>query len=191
MKNLIFTLALTLMVASLHAQTELKINPIGAIFLQPDVSAEFGVGENISVEPTLGLSWINLTIDNSKLKSSGFNYGVNGKYYFGPDKGLDKFYAGVYLRGGQSKFSGDAADDKVSRSRLGAGISLGYKWLSNRNVVFEIATGLGRKIFDKWSDAGNGVNTATIPLFNIDGFFKFNVGYRFGGGSGSGSSKRK
>jgi hypothetical protein len=133
-----------------------------------------------------GISFLSLTVDGDKFKSSGYNYGVNGKYYFGPSKGIDKFYAGIYVRGGQNKFENSVQGNTTegfTRNRLGAGISLGYKWVSRKNVVFELSSGIGRKIFSKYSNTTGSVNTADIPLLNLDGFFKFNVGYRFGGGS--------
>ena len=188
MKKLIFALALIVTVATLQAQTELKINPIGALFASPDISLEFGVNENIGIEPFIGLSFPSLTVDGTKYKSTGLGYGVHGKYYFGGDKGLDKFYGGIFLRGGNTKFTtSTSSNDKFTRSRLGVGFELGYKWVSSQNIVFELGAGIGRKIYSKYSDASNSVNTANIPLLNLDGFFRFNIGYRFGGGS---SSKR-
>lgn len=197
MKKLIYVAAILCACANLQAQTELKINPLGALFLNPDFSAEFGVAENIGIEPSVGLSWISLTVDGDKFKSSGATFGAQGKYYFNPEKGIDKFYAGIYLRGAESKFtstsssSGTSTSEVFSRSRLGAGFSLGYKWVSRQNVVFELGAGIGRKIYNKFSDASNDVNTADIPILNLDGFFRFNVGYRFGGGASTETKRRR
>jgi hypothetical protein len=54
MKKLLFVLALLATYTSLDAQVELKINPIGAIFASPDVAVEFGVSDDIGIEPTVG-----------------------------------------------------------------------------------------------------------------------------------------
>jgi hypothetical protein len=198
MKKLIYAAALLCTLTNLHAQTELKINPLGALFLSPDVSAEFGISESFGLEPTLGISFFRLTVDGNQFKSTGFSYGAQGKYYFSPSKGIDGFYGGVYLRGGQSSFktstSGSgtvtSSTESFSRNRLGAGFTLGYKWVTAKNVVIELGTGFGRKIFNKYSNIDKGVDAAKLPILNFDGFFKFSVGYRFGGESISTSKKR-
>lgn len=166
--------------------------PIGSFVLSPDISAEFATADNIGIEPFVGLSGFKLNVDGDEFKANGVGYGLQGKYYFNPEKGIDKFYAGLYMRGGQRKFTNKSnnsgsgtTSETFSQSRLGAGISLGYKWVSRQNVVFELGAGAGRKIFNKFSNADQNVNTADIPIFNFDGFFRFNVGYRFGGGSKS------
>lgn len=191
MKKLLTLIVTVLTLTTAWSQTELKINPIGALFSSPDVSAEFGVADNIGIEPYIGASWYNLTVDNTKYKSKGFGYGVNGKYYFSPEKGIDKFYAGLYLRGGSSNFKSDSSSANFTRNRLSLGLSLGYKWVSRNNVVFEIGAGVGRKLYSKYSNESGTVDISKIPLLNLDGYFKFAVGYRFGGGSSADSGKKK
>ena len=176
----------------IQAQTELKINPIGLLFSSPDLSAEFAVAENIGVEPFLGVTFLKLTVDGDGYKSNGLNYGVNGKYYFNPEKGIDKFYAGIYMRGGKSKYTGQGSNsgDSFSHNYFGVGLSLGYKWVSRQNIVFDLGAGVGRKFLNKYTDASSSnVDLSGITLLNLDGFFRFGVGYRFGGGSGG--SRRK
>jgi hypothetical protein len=48
--------------ANLKAQTEIKINPIGALFSSPDVSAEFALAENIGIEPSVGMSFYKIEV---------------------------------------------------------------------------------------------------------------------------------
>ena len=185
MKKLLFVALFFAAALNVQAQTELKINPLGILFSNPELSAEFAVNEHIGIEPSFGISYLKLTIDNDVFKSSGFSYGVNGKYYFSPESGIDKFYAGIYLRGGASSFKGTGASagDNLKRNRLGGGLSFGYKWVSSQNIVFDLGTGIGRKVFDKYTLDGGNTNTANIPLLNIDFYIRFGVGYRFGGGS--------
>lgn len=192
MKQLL-TLIATVLTLSLSAQTELKINPIGALFSSPDLSAEFGVKDNIGIEPYIGFGWPKLTVNDETFRSTGIGYGLNGKYYFSPDKGIDKFYAGIYLRGGSSTFKSDSSGSTASfkRNRLGAGLSLGYKWVSRNNVIFEVGAGLGRKIYSKYTTESGTVDISKVPLLNLDGFFKFAVGYRFGGGEATTSKKKR
>ncbi len=191
MKKLLSLAIAVFVFTTAWSQTEIKINPIGVLFSSPDISVEFGVADNIGIEPYIGASWYNLTVDNTKYKSTGFGYGVNGKYYFSPEKGIDKFYAGLYLRGGSSNFKSDTSNANFTRNRLSLGLSLGYKWVSRNNVVFEIGAGVGRKLFSKYSNESGTVDVSKIPLLNLDGYFKFAVGYRFGGGTMADTGKKK
>ncbi len=192
MKKIIVLSLFCVLTFKIQAQTELKINPLGLLFSSPDLSVEFAAAENIGVEPFLGVSFLKLTVDGDGYKSNGFNYGVNGKYYFNPDKGIDKFYAGIYMRGGNSKYTGQGSNsgDSFSRNYVGLGLSLGYKWVSRQNIVFDVGAGIGRKLVNKYTDASSSnVDLSGITILNLDGFFRFGVGYRFGGGSGG--SRRK
>jgi hypothetical protein len=192
MKKLLALFVTVFSLSTAWAQIELKINPIGALFKSPDISAEFAVNKDIGIEPYLGANWYKLEGDNKTFKSNGVGYGIFGKYYFAPEKGIDNFYAGVYLKGGSSDFSNDSANIVTGfhRNRLSAGLSLGYKWVSQKNVVFEVGGGLGRKIFNKFSNELGSVNIAKLPILNIDGYIKFAVGYRFGGGNSSSTTKK-
>lgn len=192
MKKFIVLILVCAFTFKIQAQTELKINPLGLLFSSPDLSAEFGVAENIGIEPFIGVSFLKLTVDGDGYKSNGLGYGVNGKYYFSPDKGIDKFYSGIYMRGGNSKYTGQGnnSGDSFSRNYFGVGLSLGYKWVSRQNIVFDLGGGIGRKFLNKYTNASSSsVNVSDIPLLNLDGFFRFGVGYRFGGGDGG--SRRK
>ena len=171
---------------SLSAQTEIKINPLGMLFASPDVALEFAANESIGIEPTIGVSFPSVTIDGTKLKSTGFQAGVLGKYYFGPEKGIVKFYAGLYTRMGTSKFSSEddnGTEEGFNRFRLAIGITTGYKWVSKKNVVFELGLGTGRNLTNKFTDNTGSFDTSGIPFLNFDLFLRLVVGYRFGGGS--------
>ena len=185
MKKLLFVALFFATVMNVQAQTELKINPLGILFSNPELSAEFGVNEHIGVEPSLGISYLKLTLNGNAYKSSGFSYGVNGKYYFGPEKGIDKFYAGIYLRGGASTYrnTSKVSNDNITNNRLGGGMSLGYKWVSSQNIVLDLGTGIGRKVFDNSKNDNGNTNLNEDSISDIDFFFRFGVGYRFGGAS--------
>ena len=193
MKKLLTLIVAVLAFSTAWSQTELKINPIGLLFKSPDLSAEFGVADNIGIEPYFGLGWPSIPIDNKTYSGKGIGYGLYGKYYFAPEKGIDKFYAGIYLRGGSTTFKSDSANvtNSVHRNRLGVGLALGYKWVSRNNVVFEIGAGVGRKIFSIYSNEQGSVDISKVPLLNLDGYFKFAVGYRFGGVGSADSGKKK
>lgn len=172
-------------VAGLHAQSEIKINPLGLLFSSPDISAEFAVQDNIGIEAKVGISYLKYTLGSEQFKSSGATVGGQGKYYFNPSDNIDGFYAGLYLRGGNNKFTSSvSATNAYSRTYFAGGLSTGYKWVSRNNIVFEIGGGLGKNFMYKLKGDGGNVDLASIPLVNIDGFIRLDVGYRFGGGGG-------
>jgi hypothetical protein len=199
MTKLLISITLFFSFLTLNAQIDLKINPIGSLTLNPNFMAEISATDNLGIEPYVGLTRFNISFDAKKFKIRGVDYGVFIKYYFSQEASTDKFYAGLAFRGGQTNFT--YADPKVdsivssastvtkipnlalTRNRLGVDICIGYKWVTQNNVVFEIGAGLGRKIFNSFGFIDRKVNINTIPFLNLDGFFRFNIGYRFGGGS--------
>lgn len=166
------------------AQIELKINPIGLLFNSPDLSAEYIVNEDIGVEFGIGLEYGETNgVLTEGLKKSGFSVFVAGKYYFSPDDGADKFYAGAYLRPRTRKFTDnddDGFDFGYKQSAFAAGILAGYKWVGARGILFEIGIGAGRAFGDKitYNDENNNFET---DGFGIDFLGRLAVGYRFGG----------
>jgi len=166
------------------AQVELKINPLGLLFNSPDIVAEYLVNEDIGVELGIGLVYgsyaAGLTDDLSR---SGFSLLVAGKYYFNPDDGCDKFYAGAYLRPRTVSFNdddGDGFDSGFKQSAFGVGLITGYKWVGARGITFELGLGIGRAFGAKntYNDNNNNID---FPSIGIDGFGRLAVGYRFGG----------
>ncbi len=183
--NLLFAFAMLFSV-SLSAQVDVKINPIGALFNSPDVSAEYNINEDIGVELTVGLEYGNVGlisgIEEVEYKKSGYKVRLSGKYYFGPEDGCDKFYAGLYL--GPRSFSvndddGDAFDVGYKQSAFTAGLLGGFKWVSSRNIIFEIGIGAGRA-FNEKIVLNDDTNTVTIPTLGLDFIGTLAVGYRFG-----------
>ncbi|MFK8006096.1 MAG: DUF3575 domain-containing protein [Saprospiraceae bacterium] len=163
------------------AQIELKINPIGLLFNSPDLSAEYIVNEDIGVEFGLGLEYGTQALTD--YDRSGFNVFVAGKYYFSPDDGADKFYAGAYLRPRSRKITDnddDGFDFGYKQSAFAAGVLIGYKWVGARGILFELALGGGRAFGDKftWND---GDNSGEADGFGVDFLGRLAVGYRFGG----------
>lgn len=164
------------------AQIELKINPIGLLFNSPDVSAEYIVNEDIGVEFGLGLEYGKQAITD--YKRSGFNVFVAGKYYFSPDDGADKFYAGAYLRPRSRKFTdddGDGFDFGYKQSAFAVGVIVGYKWVGARGILFELGFGAGRAFGEKFSYNDSSNNNFEVDGFGIDILGRLAVGYRFGG----------
>lgn len=134
MKKLLF-LSLLVSGLSLQAQTELKISPIALIFGYPAISVEQQLTESFGLDADVFL------LDGF------FGANLSGKYYFDPVRGIDKFHVGLFMG---------------VQEVPGIGFLAGYKFLSRKNVVFELGLGIGRS-FD-----GGAV-----------GYGKVHLGYRF------------
>ena len=182
MKKIFLSLIAVLAFSTAWSQTDVKINPLGLLFGSPDISAEFGINESFGVEPFVGLNFGNIKVGDATFKSSGFRVGGLGKYYFGTVKGLDKFWAGLYLRGGSGSLTTTAngTTTVVDNARLAAGLAVGYKWVSSRNIIFELGFGVGRAFVDKSTvKSGNtDPDSFSIPY---DFLGRLQLGYRFGG----------
>jgi len=184
-------LALFFLAASttVQAQVDLKINPIGLLFSNLNVAAEFGVSENFGVELAPGFAWNSLNLANDDdFKGSLVRVGVNGRYYLNPnEKGLNGFYIGAYTRyaGGSYKFEDDTETQKFNSTRFALGFLLGGKIVArNEKLLFDFGTGFGRALVYKFTDP-NGtdeVDLSDIPFVNWDIPFYISIGYRISGG---------
>ena len=184
-------LALFCLAASttVHAQVDLKINPVGILFNNLNVAAEFGLSDNFGLEVTPGFGWNKLNLDDANdYKGNIFRLGVNGRYYLNPnDKGLNGFYIGAYTRyaGGTYSYKGDTETQKYNSTRASLGFLLGGKIVArNEKLIFDFGTGFGRALVYKFTDA-NGSDEADlsdIPFLNWDIPFYITIGYRIGGG---------
>ncbi len=155
------------------AQTEIKINPLGLFFGLASVDAEFGVSDAIGIEP--GLTYNSFKIGD--YKTSGFGVRVLGKYYFNEDE-LKGWSGGVYMRFGSNTLELDT--DKVKNTVFAGGIMFNYKWVTKRNIIFELGLGAGRNFVNNYSDNDNiSTDLSEIPLLNIDIPARFSIGYRF------------
>lgn len=184
MKNFNLLLVAFAMCISLNlsAQFEVKINPIGVLFNSPNVSAEYIVSDDIGVEAIIGLDYGNAALGLVDLKKSGYSIRLAGKYYFNPDDGADKFYVGLYT-GPRSRTFTDEGDDGFDSgykiSAFTAGVLGGFKWVSSRNIVFEIGIGIGRAFGEKFEYNDSDNNNESIDGFGIDGLGRISLGYRF------------
>ncbi len=183
-KSIFFALLFTAIFTQVAtAQIEVKINPVGLLFSRVSANVEFVVSDDFGVEGSPFIDFLSLDLgDGDKYKTFSTGLMGAGKYYFGPRDGADRFYAGAYLRFRGGKYTVENGDDSDSftRTRLAVGLLTGYKWVSRKNVVFEIGFGLGRSITDniKTND-GFSEDVADIPLVNFDFIGRLAVGYRF------------
>lgn len=182
MKKRLFTLVAALFMAtSMFAQFEVKVNPIGLLFGGISASGEYILNDNMGVEVSARLSSNKLTITTEETKLTGFGIGAAYKYYFSPDDGADKFYANLYARyGGLSgKYTGSisAAEEKATYSKVAVGFGIGYKWLADSGLLFELGFGAGRNLAQTWSYSDN--TNYSAPQWGLDLTGKLAIGWRF------------
>lgn len=167
------------------AQVDVTINPIGLLFGNFNVGADFMISDQISIEPTIGIGYGSTGISgiDSEYKYFSLPVTVFGKYYFNPDDGADKFYADAWLRfvNRSYTYDGDGTTyGDYSQTRFGLGFGIGYKIVANSGLVFDIGFGAGRSLFDKTKFEGEG-DDITVDWPNIMFVGKLGIGYRFGG----------
>jgi hypothetical protein len=172
------------------AQTDVTINPIGLLFGDLNIGADFAIKENFSIEGTIGYGSGKYKAANQKW--SALPITATAKYYFNPNHGADKFYVDLFsrfvTRSYKANDSGSSAFVDSKSTRFGLGFGLGYKVVSAKNFVFDFGFGIGRALIDKYTFSdGNGTQSEQ-SLVSVMLVAKLGVGYRFGGG-GSSSSK--
>lgn len=166
-----------------QAQVDVTVNPIGLLFGDLSVGADFALSESFSIEPTIGLGtgkW-----DEANFKWVNIPVTVFGKYYFNPNHGADRFYADAFLRFVSRKYTADGGTSSFSeytQTRFGLGVGIGYKVVSGKGFVFDIGFGVGRALLDKYKyEDTSGTDTAQ-DIIDIMFAGKLGIGYRFGGG---------
>ena len=165
-----------------NAQVDLTINPIGLLFGDFSIGADFALSNNFSIEPQIGFG------TNKVSSVKGTNLGVNvlGKYYFNPKNGADRFYADAFLRFVNRNWNYDESSTFVdfTTTRVGLGFGLGYKVVSRGGFVFDIGFGAGRAFVDnnKYEDSNGNQEDIDWPSIMFQG--KLGIGYRFGGSKG-------
>ena len=161
------------------AQVDLTINPVGALFGDFNIGADFALSNNFSVEAQVG-------IGTNKINDvKGFNIPVNvvGKYYLSPKRGADRFYFDAFLRfvNRNWTYEDNSGFADYTSTRVGIGFGLGYKIVAAKGFVFDIGFGAGRALVtnNKYKDSSG--TQAEIDWPDVMFIGKFGIGYRFGG----------
>lgn len=144
MKNLFLFVIAILFSLQLKSQVEISTNPIALLYEVGLFSLDYAANDDWSVGADIAVF------------SGGGVFYINGKHYFNPRQGADRFFFG--------SFAGAAGLDGGDDSGAGLGFLLGYKWMSKKNVTFEIAWGGGRDFKDE---------IGFLP------YAKLHLGYRF------------
>ncbi|MBK9271564.1 MAG: hypothetical protein IPM48_08190 [Saprospiraceae bacterium] len=128
------------------AQFEVKAQPIAFLFEAFPISLEYGFREDWGFETDM------IAADGLFQLTPGIKY-----YFNNSERGFDRWYCGAF------GLLGTYGSDGV----IGFGFNGGYKYVSRKNIIFEIALGIGRGFGDGTED-------------NIIGTGKLHLGYRFG-----------
>jgi len=192
MKQLLVSMSIALFCIlganSLNAQVDLKINPIGALFDNPDISAEFILNENIGIEAKIGLEFGTVRQLGIKFDRQGYSIAPNVRYYFSPEANADKFYAGLYTKildrshtvsiGNLIPILEDVAYDQL---KVAAGLFLGYKWVSTSGFVLDMNFGGGRAYVNNYTSENSDLNFNLFESIKVDVVGTIAIGYRIGG----------
>ena len=141
------------------SQVELKGGLYASIPFGFYVSGEYGVYDDIGIE--LGVI-SNPGVDLDQTYLSGTAIMINGRYYFSPRHGLDRFYAGLYVRPHTTVIKEERTNfffpstgsivtttttEEYSRdSGVGVGFILGKKFVRKNKYFLDFNVGLGRNI---------------------------------------------
>lgn len=194
MKNYLLGIIMFLFVATPAAfsQIEAKINPVGFLWGgDVDLSIEYLASDEFGIEARIPLGGNNLNLLSESFRSFRTGAIFSGRYYFSPEVGADKFYAGGYAKYIHTSFRSDidGSENNFRRNRFALGVLFGYKWVSDRNILVDVNFGVGRALSDNYSFDGD-ENQSIVDefeglsnLFKIDFVSSLAVGYRFGLGS--------
>lgn len=182
MKKLILpmlTLFCLLGTLNVHAQVDATLNPIGLLFGDFNVGADFALANNFSVELAVGIG----TSKVNEVKGNNIPVNMVGKFYVSPKHGTDRFYVDAFLRYVNRQWNYDDGADFVdyTSNRFGLGFGLGYKAVSRKGFVFDIGFGVGRALIDNNVFKDNNGNREAVEWPSVMFLGKLGIGYRFGG----------
>lgn len=184
MKSRILVLSLALFALfaiRVQAQVDVTINPIGLLFGGINVGADFALSEEFSIEANIGYNADDDNVLSADARYTGIPVQAVAKYYFGPEKGADKFYGDVFLRyvNRSYKYEDNSNNADFNQARFGFGIGAGYKVVSKKNIVFDIGFGVGRVLVDNttYKDSQGNQESFDFPDLIVNG--KLGIGYRF------------
>ncbi|NOT37361.1 MAG: DUF3575 domain-containing protein [Saprospiraceae bacterium] len=182
MKKLTLLIFLCLTARFSFAQLDVSINPISILFESLDLSAEYGIKNDFGIDATLGYDFGKYDVGDVEVKNTGFGLRLIGKYYFKPDDGLDRWSIGPYVRVGtrSGKFDDGVENYSVTNFKFAVGFYTGYKWVSKKNIVFELGFGAGRAFVNKYTSDEDSFDAGDYPGLNFDVTGRLSLGYRFG-----------
>lgn len=143
MRTILLPLLFLLCSLSAAAQVDLKLNAGSLLTLGLNGSAEFPLSPRSSLALGVARSKLELTVNNDGYDYRNVRLVPEYRYYFGPRRGQDRWFAGGY--GKLIGLRGRALDNgrQVNATRMALGIMGGHKWVTNAGFVLELNAGLG------------------------------------------------
>lgn len=169
----------------LDRKNELKLDVIYLIF-HPALNLSYE--RLLTTESGLGATLVFSSEDESRISNTTFSFTPYFRYYFGKKPSSGFFFEGftalntfryqrtniytTFGNNGSFNLTYENIDEKITD--LALGIGLGGKWITNNGIVFELNTGVGRNLLNKYAN-NNGFDAA-YKIFVRGGI---SIGYRF------------
>lgn len=180
----IFTLFLALSIFSVksYSQVDVTVNPIGILFGDLSLGADFVLADNLSIEGTIGIGGSKEDLGIASYKYFNLPITAVGKYYFNPDNPASKFYADAFVKFVTRSYKADGEGSTFvdyDQTRLGVGMGIGWKVVSQSGIVFDFGFGAGRAFINNTSLSDDDDELIVDwPEIMFQG--KLGIGYRFG-----------
>ncbi|MFK7774434.1 MAG: hypothetical protein AB8F94_19985 [Saprospiraceae bacterium] len=198
MKKIILLVVILLLTQNFSfSQIELKGGLYASIPFGILVAGEYGLYDDIGIE--LGVV-SNPGVDLGQTHLSGTAILVNARYYFSPNYGLDRFYAGVYIRPHTSVKAEEitnfffpttfpstgvitptSTNFEYSRdSGVGAGFLVGKKFVRKNKYFLDLNIGIGRNFGQRVYDleVPSSIFGRRNERIGLDFFYSFVFGFR-------------
>ncbi len=166
-------------------KNEIKLDLIYLIF-RPALNLSFE--RLLTTESGVGATIVFAPDDNTQSGNTTFSFTPYYRYYFGKKPASGFFFEGFaaintfrfkssnvesyYDNNGYYQYNYENIDKKVTD--LAVGVGLGGKWVTSNGIVFELSTGVGRNLLNKYS---NNNNVESIYKIFVRG--GISIGYRF------------
>lgn len=187
---------------------EVGLNPFGYIFGNYNAMAGYHLSESTSLFAEVayqrykyvqtGLD-TNFNVYTEDIIYSGFSIAPEFRFYFGPDYGNDRWFAGLYLKArflstsGQPYVGVNEDDEFVPYDTKSfsviPGVTVGYEWVTNSGFTITFWTGAGYAVvynektnpeFTPSSDPfWTGFSTVVSTINKLDGRGGITLAYRF------------
>jgi hypothetical protein len=155
-------------------------------------AVEYGLYDDLGIE--LGVI-SNPGMKRGQTHVSGTAIMLNARYYFSPDYGLDRFYAGFYLRPHTSVIKKEipnfffpvfptptnATFEFLRDSGVGIGLLIGKKFIKKNNYSIDLNVGFGRNVGRRVYDieAPSSVfGGGRLDRVDLDFLYSLVIGYR-------------